>query len=101
MVLRSTSHGVYEAQYHLVWCLKYRKKLLVRDIKKRVKEIFFEIAGRFDFKIDRCVVAEDHVHILISFPPRYSISRVVGIIKGRSGGIIFDEFPNVKKKLWG
>jgi len=72
----------------MVWCPKYRKKLLVGEIQKRVKEIFYEIA-------------EDHVHILISFPPRYSIARVVGIIKGKSGSKIFEEFPKVKKKLWG
>jgi putative transposase len=101
MVLKSTSHAVYEAKYHMVWCPKYRKKLLISDIRKRVKGIFLEIAEQYEFEIDRCEVVEDHVHILISFPPRYSISKVVGIIKGRSGSIIFDEFPHVKKKLWG
>jgi putative transposase len=101
MALKSTSHAVYEAKYHMVWCPKYRKKLLVGEMQKRVKEIFYEIAQRFDFEIDRCEVAEDHVHILISFPPRYAISRVVGIIKGKSGSKIFEEYPKVKKKLWG
>jgi putative transposase len=46
-------------------------------------------------------VAEEHIHILLSFPPRYSIARVVGIIKSISSSKIFDEFPKVKKKLWG
>jgi putative transposase len=46
-------------------------------------------------------VAEDHVHILISFPPRYSVSKIVGIIKSISGRKIFKEFPKVKEKLWG
>jgi putative transposase len=101
MALKSTSHAVYEAQYHMVWCPKYRKRVLVGDIKERVKELFYEIAQEFDFEIDKCEVAEDHVHILLSFPPRYSISRVVGIIKSISGSKIFDEFPKVKKKLWG
>jgi putative transposase len=101
MALKSTSHAVYEAQYHMVWCPKYRKRVLVGDIKERVKELFYEIAQEFDFEIDKCEVAKDHVHILLSFPPRYSISRVVGIIKSISGSKIFDEFPKVKKKLWG
>lgn len=101
MALKSTSHAVYEAQYHMVWCPKYRKRVLVGDIKERVKELFYEIAQEFDFEIDKCEVAEDHVHILLSFPPRYSISRVVGIIESISGSKIFDEFPKVKKKLWG
>ena len=100
-MLKSTSHAVYEAKYHLVWCPKYRKRILVGEIRERVKELFFEIAERFDFEIDRCEVAEDHIHVLISFPPRYSIAQVVGIIKGKSGSKIFEEYPRLKKKLWG
>ena len=100
-MLKSTSHAVYEAKYHLVWCSKYRKRILVEEVRERVKELFFEIAERFDFEIDRCEVAEDHIHILISFPPRYSIAQVVGIIKGESGSKIFEEYPKPKKKLWG
>jgi len=101
MGLKRSSHAVYEAKYHLVWCPKYRKKILVDEIRPRVKELFFEIASHFDFEIESCEVAEDHVHILISFPPRYSVSKVVGIIKSISGSKIFKEFPKVKKRLWG
>ena len=101
VMLKSTSHAVYEAKYHLVWCPKYRKRILVGEIRERVKELFFEIAERFDFEIDRCEVAEDHIHVLISFPPRYSIAQVVGILKGKSGSKIFEEYPKLKKKLWG
>jgi len=100
-MLKSTSHAVYEAKYHLVWCPKYRKRILVGEIRERVRELLFEIAERFDFEIDRCEVAEDHIHILISFPPRYSIAQVIGIIKGKSGSRIFEEYPTLKKKLWG
>ncbi len=100
-MLKSTSHAVYEAKYHLVWCPKYRKKILVGEIRERVKELFFGIAERYDFEIDRCEVAEDHIHILLSFPPRYSIAQVVGIIKGKSGSKVFEEHPMLKKKLWG
>ena len=101
MVLKSTSHAVYESKYHLVWCPKYRKKVLVGAIHDRVKELFYKIAEEFDFEIDSCEVAEEHIHILLSFPPRYSVSRVEGIIKSISGSKIFKEFPKVKKKLWG
>ena len=100
MVLRTTSHAVYEAQYHLVWCPKYRKRILIGDVAKRVKELFEEIAEHFDFEIDRCEVSVDHVHILLSFPPRYSVSRVVGILKSISGSRVFREFPKVKEQLW-
>lgn len=75
MALRRTSHAVYEAKYHLVWCPKYRKNVLVDEIRLRVKELFYEIASHFDFEIERCEVSEDHVHILIYFSPRYSVAR--------------------------
>jgi len=100
VVLKSTSHAVYESKYHLVWCPKYRKKILVGAIRERVKQIFYKIAEEFDFEIDSCEVAADHIHILLSFPPRYSISKVVGIIKSISSSKIFDEFPDISKKLW-
>jgi len=101
MGMRRTSHAVYETAYHLVWCPKYRKRILVGGIRDRVKEIFYQIAEQFDFEIDRCEIAEEHVHVLLSFPPRYSISKVVGIIKSISASKIFKEFSIIKKKLWG
>ena len=101
MNIKRTSHAVYEAKYHLVWCPKYRKKILTEEIQTRVSKLFHEIADQFDFEIDRCEVSEDHIHILISFPPRYSVSKVVGILKSISGSKIFNEFPKVKEKLWG
>ncbi|MDY6844894.1 MAG: IS200/IS605 family transposase, partial [Thermodesulfobacteriota bacterium] len=87
--------------YHLVWCPNYRKRVLIREIRPRVKELFLEVASQFDFEIDSCEVSEDHVHILISFPPRYSVAKVVGILKNISGSKIFKEFPKVEEKLWG
>ena len=101
MNIKRTSHAVYEAKYHLVWCPKYRKKVLSADIQKRVHELFAEISEHFDFEIDRCSVSEDHFHILLSFPPRYSVSRVVGILKSISASKIFKEFPKVEEMLWG
>jgi putative transposase len=100
MTLRSTSHAVYEAAYHLVWCPKYRKRILIGEVCKRVRELFFEIAGQFDFEIQECEIAEDHVHILISFPPRYSVSKVVAILKSISGSKILNEYSSVREKLW-
>jgi len=60
-----------------------------------------EIASHFDFGIEECEVAEDHVHVLIWFPPRYCVSTAGGISKSISGGSIFQKYPRVKKKLWG
>jgi putative transposase len=77
------------------------KKILLEEIRSRVRELFEEIASHFEFEIDRCEVYEGHVHIVISFPPRYSVARVGGILRSISRGNIFKEFPKVKEKLWG
>ena len=101
MGLRSASHAVYDTKYHLVWAPKYRKWILRGEIRERVRSIFEEIAISHDFEIDTLEVAEDHVHIFLSFSPRYSIAKVVGILKGMSASVIFREHPEVKKHLWG
>ena len=101
MSLQRTSHAVYDTKYHLVWAPKYRKWILRGDIQQTVKNVFEEIAVNHDFEIDTLEVAEDHVHVFLSFPPRYSISRVVGILKSISASVIFVKHPEVKKELWG
>ena len=101
MGLQRTSHAVYDTKYHLVWAPKYRKWVLRGDIQERVKEIFQEVSEHHGFLIDTLEVAPDHVHIFLSFPPRYSISKVVGMLKSISASVIFKEHPKVKKQLWG
>ena len=101
MVLKRTSHAVYDTKYHLVWAPKYRKWILRGDIKERVKSVFEEIARNHEFAIDTLEMDKDHVHIFLSFPPRYSISRVVGMLKSISAKVIFKEHPEVKEELWG
>lgn len=100
MMLKRTSHAVYDTEYHLVWAPKYRKWILRGAIKERVREIFEEISLHHDFEIKALEVADDHVHIFLSFPSRYSISKVVGMLKSISASIIFKEHPEVKKELW-
>jgi putative transposase len=64
-------------------------------------EIIREIAENHGFEIDTMEIAQDHMHIFLSFPPRYSISRVVGMLKSISASVIFEEHPEVKRDLWG
>ena len=101
MAVKRTSHAVYDAQYHIVWTPKYRKWILRGDIQQRVKELFQEIADNHNIDIDTMEVAPDHVHLFVSFPPRYSIANVVGKLKSISASVIFREFPEVKHQLWG
>jgi putative transposase len=101
MIVKRTSHAVYDTKYHLVWIPKYRKWILKGDLRQRVKELSKEIAEDFDFEIDTLEVMEDHVHIFLGAPPKYSIAKMVGILKSISASRIFEEFPEVKKQLWG
>jgi putative transposase len=98
---KRTSHALYDTKYHLVWAPKYRKWILRGDVREKAEQVFREIAENHEFEIDTMEVAQDHVHLFISFPPRYSISRVVGMLKSISASLIFREHPEVKKQLWG
>ncbi len=101
MVLKRTSHAVYDTQYHLVWSPKYRKDILKGDIQQRVKELFEEIAQHYEITIEEMEVSSDHIHIFCSFPPRYSIMQIVTRFKSLSARAIFREFPSIKRRLWG
>ena len=101
MGIRRTAHAVYDTKYHLVWAPKYRKWIKREDIREKVKEIFKEVAERHEYEIEEVSVAPDHVHIFLSFPPRYSIAHVVGVLKSISAAEVFEKFPEVKKELWG
>ena len=99
--VKRTSHAVYDLKYHMVWGPKYRKMILRGDLAKRLREVFGEISERYEFEIDTMEVKEDHVHLFLTAPPRYSPAGVVQIIKSISAKVVFEEFPEVKKQLWG
>jgi len=99
MVLKRTSHAVYDTKYHLVWAPKYRKWM--RDeIRTRVEQLFDKIAQDFGFEIDEMEIAPDHVHLFLSFPPQYAIAKVVGILKSISSSVLFKEYPELREELW-
>ena len=100
MASKRTSHAVYETTYHLVWAPKYRKGMLRGLLRERVEGLLREIAQDFGLEIDTLEVALDHVHIFVDFPPRYSIAKVVGIVKSISASQGFEEFPQLRKQLW-
>ena len=101
MALKRTSHSVYDAIYHLVWCPKYRKNIFEREeVRERAKQMIKEICEEYGIEIEEMEVEPEHVHMLVSFPPSRSIGEVVRIIKSLSGRGLFREFPGLKKRLW-
>jgi len=98
---KRTPHSVYDTKYHLVWAPKYRKLVLRGEVKNTVERSFNKIAKNNDFEIDKMEVAKDHVHLFLSFPPRYSISKVVGMLKSISASRVFKVHPEIEDQLWG
>ena len=75
--------------------------ILRGELAKRLKTTFQEISERYEFEIDTMEVKDDHVHLFLSAPPRYSPAGIVQIIKSISAKRVFKQFPEVKKQLWG
>ena len=100
MGIRRTKHTVYDLKYHLVWIPKYRKEVLDGEVKRYLKEIFRRIADEYEFCIDTMEVMEDHVHVFMEVPPRYSPAQAVQILKSVSAREVFKKFPKLRKQLW-
>ena len=98
--MRRTQHSVYDLKYHLVWIRKYRKVILDKEVAEYVKEVFRQIAEEYEFNIDTMEVMEDHVHVFLEAPPRYSPAQTVQILKSISAREVFKRFPKLRKKLW-
>jgi putative transposase len=98
--LKRTRHTVYETKYQLVWAPKYGKRILRGALRERTKEIFEEIAIHHDFEIATLEIAEEHVHVFLSFPPWYPIAKVVEMLKSISPSVIFKEHSDLRKELW-
>jgi putative transposase len=101
MATKASAHAVYDLKYHFVWIPKYRKRILVDEVVEATEEILQKIAEAYDMEIDTMEVAEDHVHLFLSVPPRYAPARVAHILKSISARELFARFPWLRRKLWG
>jgi putative transposase len=80
----SLSHTRWECKYHVVFIPKYRKKALYVELRRYLGEVFRKLADRKESRIEEGHLMPDHVHMLISIPPKYAVSQVIGFIKGKS-----------------
>ena len=101
MAVQRTHHNVYQTHYHLVFPVKYRKALLQDDIPLAIAKIAEEISLRYDIEFEKIGYDYDHIHILASFPPKYSGSKAVRIFKSITARELFRRFPPLKQDLWG
>jgi putative transposase len=100
--LKHASHCVYKIRYHMVLCIKYRKKLLFNNGRiEFFKEVCSEIGKRYWFEFDALGTDGNHVHIFVGAAPKYAPSNVMQIIKSITAKNIFKKYPEIKKQLWG
>lgn len=101
MEYRRGSHSLYDLKYHIVFCTKYRYRVLTGQVAIRTREVIREICAANYINIISGSMSPDHVHILASVPPSISISKAVQYIKGRSSRKLLQEFALLRKRYWG
>ncbi len=96
---KSNNNVVYSCKYHVIWCPKYRRSVLINSVDQRLKEIIKEVAKEKSSELIELEVMPDHVHLLIEVDPQYGIHRVIKTMKGRSSRYLREEFPWLKSRL--
>lgn len=95
-----SSHNlVYSCQYHVIFCPKYRRKVLTAGIDDRLKELLHEKQSEYGYTLIEMEVMPDHVHLLLSVDPQKGILNIVSKIKGHTAHVLRKEFPSLKSRL--
>lgn len=95
----SSRHSVYNVSYHIVFCTKYRRKVLIYGAEARLKKLFLEKAQELDIQIEDMEVMPDHVHLFVKSKPVYMIHFVINQLKGYVSSILRKEFPHIRTRL--
>ena len=94
----SLAHTKWDCKYHIVFAPKYRRQVIYKDIKADVGQILGTLCRRKGIEIIEAECCSDHIHMLIKIPPKYSVSEIVGYLKGKSSLMIFEKHANLKYK---
>ena len=98
-IFKTNNNIVYSCKYHVVWCPKYRRKILTGDIEKRLKEIIIEKTKELNSELIELEIMPDHVHLLIEVDPQFGVHKLVKNIKGYTSKILRQEFKVLTTKL--
>lgn len=96
---KTLNHSKFSCQYHIIFCPKYRRKILVNGVDDRVKELFYEYQSDFGYDVLDLEVMPDHIHALLDIPPTKNISKLIGNIKGKMAHQLRQDFPYLKSRL--
>lgn len=97
--LKNNTTSVVNINYHIIWCPKYRRKVLVDGVDARLKEVLVQIAEESGCTIETMEVMPDHIHIFLKGTPTIPIHLIVKNLKGKSSRILRTEFPHLKRRL--
>lgn len=101
MEIRFSSHGAYHHEYHVVWIPKYRKRILKGELKEFIKEKLFDVQTYHpEVEIEKYSIQEDHIHLIVIIPPKYSVSEIIGKIKANTSREIRKRFDWIRKVYW-
>ena len=96
---RTINKTIYSCQYHVIWCTKYRRKVLDTQIQGHLKQLIREKQNEYGYEIREVETQQEHVHLLIEIPPTDSIDKVVGKIKRYTAKVLREEYPSLKSRL--
>ena len=94
--INSLDHTTWRCQYHVVFAPKYRRLAIYGEIKADIGKILRQLCQQKGVEIIEAEACPDHIHMLISIPPKYSVSQIMGYLKGKSSLMIFDRHSNLK-----
>ena len=98
MDTNTLAHTTWNCKYHIVFAPKYRRQVIYGKVKADIGKILRELCERKDIEIVEAQLCSDHVHMLLCIPPKYSVSDIMGYLKGKSSLMIFDRHANLKYK---
>lgn len=94
----SLAHTKWECKYHIVFALKYRRQIIYGKIKMDIGQMLRKLCEYKGIEIIEAEACKDHIHMLISVPPKYSVAQIMGYLKGKSSLMIFEKYANLKYK---
>ena len=95
------SHSIYDLKYHVIFCTKYRYRILTGEVGQRARELMREICNANYVDITSGSINPDHVHLLLSIPPSISLSKMLQYLKGKTGRKLLMEYSHLRKRYWG
>jgi len=99
---RKLSHTLYECKYHFVFCPKYRFRIFREELAEYTKGELYRLSRQKDLvEILELHVCEDHIHMVVIIPPKYSVSSYMGYMKGKLGLRLFQRYESIGKRYWG